>query len=92
MEFSNSTIYSMIADNGDEHSLEVVKSVVEELNSVKTVNEAKEFLKDVFDIINCTVQNFSICGEGFMNVVENSAILIINVMYSDRNFTYSYLK
>ena len=91
MEFSSSSIYSMISTKGNEDSIENVLKLIEELNQIDDVQCVKQYLYDNYHIEDM-VQNFPICTDGFMNIVENSSMLIINILYSYRNITYSYLK
>ena len=91
MEFSSSSIYSMISTKGDQDSIENVLRLIEELNQIEDVQSVKQYLHDNYHIDNM-VQNYPICSDGFMNIAENSSMLIVNILYAYRNITYSFLK
>ena len=91
MEFSDSSIYSMVSTKGNEKSLAVIKCLIEVFKGIKRASDAKRILKEDFGIENI-VQNFPLVEDGFMNTAENNNLLIINILCENINVTFSYLK
>ena len=86
MQFNQYTAYSFISQTENKNSAENKKVLVliENISKIKTINEAKEFIKQTYKIQD-SVKNFSLGGNNFLNVNENSKKYTLQISYKNND-------
>ena len=86
MQIDSYTTYSLLSSNENKNNadLEKVLLLIEKLENIQTIQQAKDFVKDTFKIEN-TIQHFSLGGKNFLNIKDNHKKYSIKVFYENDN-------
>ena len=86
MQFNQYTAYSLVSTTENKNNSEKQKvfSCIDTLSKIKTITEAKEFLKQNYQIKN-PVKNFSLGANSFLEVVENPNKFTLRISYTEND-------
>ena len=97
MQVNQYTAYSVISSTENKNSaeLEKVLLLIETLSEIKTIEKAKDFLREKYQIKDA-VQEFPLGANSFLNIKENTQKYSIRISYTNNDEKeckiYSYKK
>lgn len=97
MQINKYAAYSVVSltENKNQNEIAKILNLIEDLESIKSIKKAKEYLKNTYGIKD-SVQNFPISSVGLLHVNENDKKYSIRVIYKDQEESecviYSYKK
>ena len=93
MQFNQYNWYSLVAGNNNDSSKEMEKvlALVESFKNIISIEDAKEYLADNFEIKD-VISNYPLGADSYLTTKENDKRFSVSIRYADENQIFSYLK
>ena len=93
MQFNQYNWYSLVAGNNNDSSKEMEKvlALVESFKNIISIEDAKEYLADNFEIKDL-ISNYPLGANSYLTTKENDKRFSVSIRYADENQIFSYLK
>ena len=86
MQLNHYLTYSLISQTENENCCEMqnIFAFIDTVSKIKTVNKAKEYLKQKFQIKD-PIKQFPLGANSFLEVIETTKKYTLRISYTDKN-------